>query len=123
MSGGGPLRRGGRRDAGILAPVDGAVTDWAFRVVATTYVAFSLLDCLTTAYALSHGGSERNPIAASLYRGHGIGALFLLKALVVAAILLALRLMPRRVAVWVGTAFAAAVAGVVAANLGAIASR
>ena len=123
MPGSQPVRRRDHRDAGVLAPLDRAATDWLFRLVAVSYVAFSFLDCLTTAYGLAHGGRERNPIAAALYREHGVAALFAFKGLVVVVIVLALRLLPRRPAVWAGTVFAAVAAVAVSANLGAIGAR
>jgi hypothetical protein len=108
---------------GLFSPVNVALTDLAFRLAALGYVAFSLADLLTTSYALNHGALERNPVAASLYQSYGIAGLFAVKAAAVAAIVLTLRFMPRRPAVWLGTVFAAVMAVVVAANVGAIAPR
>ena len=107
----------------MLEAIDRRVTDWLFYAVATGYVVFSLADLLTTSYALQHGGRERNPIASSLYATHGFGALVAFKLAVVAVIVVTLKLMPRRPAVWVGTALAATMAIVVTANVGAIAPR
>lgn len=107
----------------MLAAIDRRVTDWLFYAVAFGYVAFSLADLLTTSYALEHGGRERNPIAASLYASYGFGALVVFKAVVVAVIVLTLRFIPRRAAVWVGTVLAAVMALVVIANTGALSSR
>src|ERR1700676_4071789 len=90
---------------GLLSPVDRALTDMAFRLVAIGYVAFSLADVLTTAYALANGGRERNPLAASVYTSYGMGGLLAFKAGVVGVIVLTLRFMPRRPACWVGTVF------------------
>jgi hypothetical protein len=85
-----------------------------------SYVFFGLLDCLTTAVALALGGHEGNPVAASLYARYGASALFAFKAIVVAVIIAVLCLLPRRVAVWTTTAFAAAVAFSVVGNMHAI---
>jgi hypothetical protein len=107
-------------DAALLSQVDRTSVNFAFWLVAGGYVIFSLVDCLTTSYGLAHGGRERNPIAASLYASYGIGALFALKAAIVAVIVLTLQHLPRRPAVWVGVVFAAAMGLVVSANLAAI---
>lgn len=111
------LQRGHRSN--LFAQVDTAAADFAFWLAAAGYIVFSLADCLTTAYVLARGGHERNPIASSLYASYGIGALFAFKAAVVAVILLTLRYLPRRPAVWVATAFTVTVALTVVANLGA----
>jgi Domain of unknown function (DUF5658) len=89
----------------------------AFRLTAAAYIAFSLLDCVTTAEALARGGHERNPLAASLYAHYGVASLFALKAVIVAAIIAVLALLPRRVAVWVAIAFSAVVVSAVVGNL------
>ena len=107
--------RGGRKP--LFSRVDRAATDGLFRIVALAYVAFSLGDCVTTAYVLAHGGRERNPIASSLYGSYGMGALVAFKAAVVAVILVTLGFLPRRPAVWVATAFCVIAALAVAGNL------
>jgi len=93
-----------------------------FRFAVLMYVLFSLLDCMTSVVALATGGArERNPLAASLYRGYGAGGLYVFKAVVVAIIVAGLMRVPRRLAIWVATAFAAAVALAVYGNLHVIA--
>jgi Domain of unknown function (DUF5658) len=99
----------------------------AFGLVAIAYGFFSFLDWMTTADALAQGGRESNPLAATLYAQYGSGALLLLKAVVVAAIIFALARIPRRVmshrvAVWVGTAFVVATAVAVIGNAQALAA-
>lgn len=106
----------------MLAAVDKRITDWLLFAVALGYTALSLADCLTTSYALTHGGHERNPVAAVLYHAHGMGALVAFKMTVVVLIVVALRFMPRRPALWVGTSFATLMALVVTANMAAIAT-
>ncbi len=120
MRRGRPLRSRRAVDSILMSRVDRTATDWAFWLVAVGYIAFSLADCLTTSYVLAHGGHERNRVAASLYELYGIGALYAFKAAIVAIIVLTLRYLPRRPGVWVGTVFAAGMALVVSANLGAI---
>ena len=93
--------------------------------VLLAYVGFSLLDWVTTATALSSGGSEGNPIAASLYVQYGAVGLLAFKVLVVGFIVAALLLIPRRVmslrvAVWAATAFTLVTAAVVIGNLHAL---
>jgi Domain of unknown function (DUF5658) len=99
----------------------------AFRLVLGAYAFFSLLDWLTTATALPQGGREGNPLAASLYAQYGSAGLLFFKAVVVAFIIGALALIPRRVmsqrvAVWVGTAFVVITAVAVIGNVHALAS-
>ncbi len=107
--------------AAIATHVNARATNWTFRLVLVAYVALGLADVLTTQYGLAHGGQERNPIAAALYAQFGIASLYVFKVLIVAVILVGLRLMPRRIAVWVGTAFAAVTALAVIGNLQVIA--
>lgn len=99
----------------------------AFRLVLIAYALFSLLDWMTTATALPRGGSESNPIAASLYAQYGSAGLFLFKALVVTFIIGVLVVIPRklmsqRVAVWVATAFVVVTAVAVIGNMHALAA-
>lgn len=96
-----------------------------FHLVIISYALFSVLDWMTTTTALSLGGRERNPIAASLYVQYGSPGLLLFKALVVAAIVAVLVLIPRRimsqrVAVWVATAFVVITALAVLGNVHAL---
>lgn len=89
-----------------------------FSLGVVAYVFFSLLDCFTTAVALAGGRAyERNPIARSIYLGHGISGLFVVKFAVVAVVIVALITVPRRVASWVAVVFTAAVAVAVVGNL------
>ncbi len=111
----------------MLATLDRTLTDWVFRLVLAAYVVVSVLDWVTTASALPQGGREGNPIAASLYSQYGSAGLLLFKGVVVAVIITILvliprRIMSRRVAVWVGTAFVAITAFAVIGNLHALAS-
>jgi hypothetical protein len=87
-------------------------------VAVLAYVFFSLLDCLTTSVALHSGRAyERNPFAASIYASHGIAGLYLIKFMVVAAIIVALMIMPRRMATWIAVGFTALGALAVVSNL------
>jgi hypothetical protein len=89
-----------------------------FSIAVAAYVMFSMLDCFTTAVALASGRAfERNPFAASIYAAHGLYGLYLLKFVVVAAIIVGLRMLPRHIATWVATAFTAVIALAVVANL------
>ena len=89
-----------------------------YAISVAAYILFSMLDCFTTAVALASGHAfERNPFAASIYASHGVYGLYLLKFVVVAAIIIGLRMLPRRIATWVATAFTAVIALAVAANL------
>jgi len=92
----------------------------ALLLAASGYIAFGLLDCVTTAVALAHGGHEGNPLAASLYERFGVASLFAFKGIVIAAILAVATILPRRVAAWIITAFAVGVASTVVGNLHAI---
>jgi hypothetical protein len=89
-----------------------------FSIAVVAYILFSLLDCLTTAVALTSGRAyERNPFASSIYASHGIAGLYLLKLAVVSVIIVGLRALPRKVALWVATCFTAVVALAVVGNL------
>lgn len=95
----------------------------AFSIAVAAYVLFSMLDCFTTAVALASGQAfERNPFAASIYAAHGVYGLYLLKFIVVAAIIIGLRMLPRGIATWVATVFTAVIALAVVANLHVIVS-
>lgn len=94
-----------------------------FTISVGAYVLFSLLDCFTTAVALAGGHAfERNPFAAAIYQAHGIAGLYVLKLVVVAAIIVGLRVLPRRLAPWVATVFTAIAAAAVVANLHVLAA-
>jgi hypothetical protein len=89
-----------------------------FAISVAAYVLFSMLDCFTTAIAIASGlAYERNPFAASVYASHGVYGLYLLKFVVLAAIIVGLRMLPRNVATWVATSFTAVVALAVVANV------
>ncbi len=99
----------------------------ALGIVLIAYALFSLLDWLTTARALPRGGREGNPIAALLYAQHGPVGMLLFKAVVVSVIigvlvLIPRRVMSRRIAVWVATAFVVLTAAAVIGNVRALAS-
>jgi hypothetical protein len=93
----------------------------AFRVAVYAYLVFGILDCITTAVALFHGGREGNPLAASLYASYGLMGMFAFKSIVVAFIVFVLTLLPRRIATWMTTWFAATVGFGVIGNLHQIA--
>lgn len=91
------------------------------------YGLFSLFDWVTTAVALASGGSEGNPIAASVFASFGNAGLLAFKAIVVAVIVLVLVFIPRRVmslrlATWVAAIFAVISAVIVIHNVQAYAS-
>ena len=94
--------------------------DAAFYFAILTYVLFSALDVMTTVAALHAGLRERNALGASLYVQYGPLGLWAAKGVVVAVIVGVLALMPRRVAVWVGTGFALWTALAVVGNLHAL---
>lgn len=121
----------GRRslDPGLLSTLRSEASmrdrNAVFHLVIIAYALFSVLDWMTTAAALSLGGRERNPIAASLYVQYGPAGLLLFKALVVAVIVAVLvriprRIMSQRVAVWVATAFVVLTALAVLGNVHAL---
>lgn len=101
-----------------MLKLDEATAERTFHAVAIAYVVCSVADCLTTAFAIAGGGArEGNPFAAKLYAEFGIGGLFVFKAAIVGLILIGLRHLPRRAAVWVGLAFAAVTATAVVYNV------
>lgn len=100
-----------------MLKLETATADRAFCAVATAYVLCSIADCVTTAFALVSGAHEGNPLAARIYALYGIGGLVVFKAAVVGLILIGLRHLPRRAAVWWGAAFTLVTAIAVAINL------
>ncbi len=108
------------RRVGLLSRADTRDRDAAFYFAILTYALFSVLDVMTTVSALGEGLRERNAIGASLYDAYGAAGLWIVKGVVVSVIVAVLVAMPRRVAVWVGTAFAASAALAVIGNLHAI---
>lgn len=93
----------------------------------TAYGLFSLFDWITTAVALASGGTEGNPIAATVFASFGDAGLLAFKALVVALIVAVLVLIPRRImslrlATWVAAIFAVIAAFTVIHNVQAYAS-
>jgi Domain of unknown function (DUF5658) len=104
----------------LLSRVDTRDRDAAFVFAILSYVLFSALDVMTTAVALGQGLRERNGLGASLYMQYGSAGLWVAKGAVVALIVAVLVVMPRRVAVWVGTAFALWTALAVVGNLHAL---
>ena len=88
-------------------------------VLAFAFGVFSLLDCMTTAYGVSHGADELNPFQAA-FIGRGLDSFFLLRAAVVTAVIAGLDYVPRRVAPWIGLASTALTGLVVVSNLHAI---
>ncbi len=103
--------------AALQARLDEGYTAWTVRLAALTFMAFSSLDCVTTAYALSHGEREENPFVGAVYRDGGAGSLWVSRAAVVAVVLIGMRLLPRRLAAWAGVAATAFTAAIVVANV------
>jgi hypothetical protein len=101
----------------LLSQVDARERDAALYFAILSYVLFSALDVMTTVAALGNGLRERNAFGASLYRQYGAAGLWTAKGVVVGLIVGVLVLMPRRAAVWVGTAFALWTALAVVGNL------
>jgi Mg2+/Co2+ transporter CorB len=104
----------------LLARADARDRDAAFVFAILSYALFSVLDVMTTLVALGRGLHERNGLGASLYMQYGAAGLWVAKAAVVGLIVAVLALMPRRIAVWVGTAFALVTAVAVIGNLHAL---
>jgi Domain of unknown function (DUF5658) len=104
----------------LLSRVDTRDRDAAFVFAILSYVLFSVLDVMTTLVALAQGLRERNGLGASLYMQYGSAGLWVAKGAVVTFIVAVLAVMPRRAAVWVGTAFAFWTALVVIGNLHAL---
>ena len=100
-----------------MLELEQAGAERTFHVVVTAYVLSSIADCVTTAFALTGGAREANPFAAKLYTLYGIGGLFVFKAAIVGLVLVGLRHLPRRAAVWAGVAFTAVTAIAIAINL------
>ncbi|MFZ0179263.1 MAG: DUF5658 family protein [Candidatus Dormiibacterota bacterium] len=104
----------------MLSRVDPRDRNAAFYFAILTYALFSVLDVMTTVTALGDGLRERNAFGASLYNAYGAAGLWAAKGIVVSLIVAMLVAMPRRVAVWVGTALAVWTALVVIGNLHAL---
>jgi hypothetical protein len=104
----------------LLSRVDTRDRDAAFVFAILSYALFSVLDVMTTIAALGHGLHERNALGASLYIQYGAAGLWVAKLVVVGLIVAVLALMPRRIAVWAGTALAVWTALVVVGNLHAL---
>ena len=100
-----------------MLKLERAPAERTFHVVVTAYVLCSIADCLTTAFALVGGAREANPFAARLYAEYGIGGLFVFKAAIVGLILIGLRHLPRRAAVWAAALFTGVTAIAVLLNL------
>lgn len=113
-----------RRLFARVSPRDSRVV-FIFAVAA--YVLFSLFDWITTALALESGGTEGNPVAASIFSVFGNAGLLVFKAVVVAIIIAVLAAIPRRimslrVATWIGAIFAIVAAVTVIHNAQAYAA-
>lgn len=104
----------------LLSRVDTRDRDAAFALAILSYIVFSVLDVMTTVVALAQGFRERSSLGASVYMQYGAAGLWVAKGAVVALIVAVLAVMPRRAAVWVGTAFAAWTALAVIGNLQAL---
>lgn len=114
----------GRRLFAPVSPRDGRAV-FMFALIA--YIVFSLFDWITTAIALAAGGTEGNPIAASVFSMFGDGGLLIFKAVVVAVIVAVLvwiprRIMSLRVATWVAAVFASVAAVITISNAQAYAA-
>lgn len=106
----------------LLAPLRPRDRRAAFVLALSAYVLFSLFDWTTTAVALSAGGAEGNPIAASIFSVFGNAGLLVFKVIVVAIIIAILVFIPRRimslrVATWLGAIFAVVAAVIVIHNM------
>jgi hypothetical protein len=104
----------------LLSRVDTRDHDAVFFFAILSYVLFSALDVMTTVVALGRGLRERSSLGASIYVQYGAAGLWVAKVVVVGLIVAVLALMPRRVAVWVGTVFAVWTAVAVIGNLHAL---
>jgi hypothetical protein len=104
----------------LLTRVDTRDREAAFLFAILSYVLFSVLDVMTTVAALHQGLHEHSALGASLFMHYGATGLWVAKAAVVGLIVAVLSVMPRRVAVWVGTAFAVLTAVAVIENLHAL---
>jgi hypothetical protein len=104
----------------LLSRVDTRDRDAAFAFAILSYVLFSVLDVMTTLVALAQGLREHSTLGASLYAQYGAAGLWVAKGAAVGLIVAVLVVMPRRVAVWVGTAFAIWTALAVVGNLHAL---
>lgn len=107
-----------------VSPRDGRAV---FILALTAYTLFSLFDWVTTAVALASGGSEGNPVAASVFASFGDAGLLAFKAVVVAVIVSILVFIPRRImslrlATWVAAIFAVMSAVIVIHNVHAYGS-
>ena len=99
----------------------------AFLFAVAAYALFSVFDWVTTAVALASGGSEGNPLAASVFASFGDAGLLAFKALVVGVIVTVLVVIPRRImslrlATWVAATFAVISAFIVIHNVQAYAA-
>jgi Domain of unknown function (DUF5658) len=101
----------------LLSRVDTRERDAAFAFAILSYVLFSALDVMTTIVALDQGLHERNSLGATLYMQYGSAGLWAAKGAIVCLIVAVLVVMPRRAAIWVGTAFAFWTALAVVGNL------
>jgi Mg2+/Co2+ transporter CorB len=104
----------------LLSRVDTRDRDAAFSFAILSYGLFSALDVMTTIVALGQGLRERSAFGASLWMQYGAAGLWVAKAAVVGLIVVVLAVMPRRIAVWVATAFALVTAVAVIGNLHAL---
>ena len=111
----------------LLARVSPRDNRAIFFFALAAYGLFSLFDWVTTAVALASGGSEGNPIAASVFAMFGNAGLLAFKAIVVAVITITLIFIPRRImslrlATWVAAIFAITSALIVIHNVQAYGS-
>ena|SRR5579862_6221882 len=104
----------------LLSRVDTRDRDAAFLLAVLMYVLFSALDVMTTIAGLARGLREHSALGASVYTQFGTPGLWVAKGAVVGLIVAVLAVMPRRAAVWVGTAFAVWTALAVIGNLHAL---
>ena len=113
-----------RRLFARVSPRDGRA---AFIFAVAAYVLFSLFDWITTAVALESGGTEGNPLAASVFSSFGDAGLLAFKAIAAGMIIAILVFIPRRImslriATWVAAVFAMISAVIVIHNVQAYGS-
>lgn len=96
--------------------------DHRLRVGLTYFVVLQLLDTLTTITGLISGLDELNPVTARIVHRFGLVGLVLQKVPVVIVVLLALTLLPRRLAVAAVWACSIAMGLVIASNVALVAT-
>ncbi len=80
---------------------DHPLHDRAFLAAWLAFVLLSAVDCVSTVYGLRHHLREANPLAARVYTGGGVAALWAFKFAVLGIMLPLLARLPRRLALTV----------------------